>query len=89
MEQNCPRCYENKVVKSASSAAVGRSAGLVGLLVANAAAAYTCPRCGKIPLSEFPEEFQAGVRRKRIFSVLGAVGVFLAVIVLLFFMQSL
>ncbi len=64
------------------------SAGLVGLLIANAAASYNCTSCGKIPLSEFPEEFQSAVKRKRLFSVLGAIGVFIAVIALLFFMQS-
>ena len=88
MEQYCPRCNENKVTKS-SAAAVGRSAGLVGLLVANAAAAYSCSRCGKIPLAEFPEEFQSSVRRKRVLSIAGAVGVLMAVIVLLFLMESL
>ncbi|HPJ27801.1 MAG TPA: hypothetical protein PLM22_02630 [Candidatus Sabulitectum sp.] len=88
MEQLCPRCNQNNVTRSSTSAAVGRSAGLVGLLIANAAASYNCTSCGKIPLSEFPEEFQSAVKRKRLFSVLGAIGVFLAVIVLLFFMQS-
>lgn len=87
MEQYCPRCNENQVSKSATHGAA-RSAGLVGMLVANAAASYTCPQCGKIPLAEFPEEFQSTVKRKRVFSVLGAVGVFLAVIVLLFVMQG-
>lgn len=87
MEQYCPRCSENQVTKSSSTGAA-RHAGLVGMLVANAAASYNCPQCGKIPLSEFPEEFQADVKRKRMFSVLGAVGVFIAVIVLLFFLQG-
>lgn len=88
VEQLCPRCNQNNVTRSSTSAAVGRSAGLVGLLIANAAASYNCTSCGKIPLAEFPEEFQAAVKRKRLFSVLGAIGIFLAVIVLLFFMQS-
>ena len=88
MEQYCPRCHESQVARSSNSAVVGRSAGLVGYLVANAAASYSCPACGKIPLAEFPEEFQSGVKRKRMFSILGAVGVFLAAIILLFVIQS-
>lgn len=88
MEQYCPRCGVSQITKSSTSTAVGRSAGLVGLLVANAAASYNCPSCGKIPLAEFPEEFQSGVKRKRVFSVLGAIGIFLAAIVLIFLMNS-
>ena len=87
MEQYCPRCNESQVTKSTSSAAVGRSAGLIGVLIANAAASYNCPKCGKIPLAEFPEEFQSGVKRKRAFSVLGAIGILIAVVVVLLMIQ--
>jgi len=66
---------------------VGRSAGLIGVLIANAAASYNCPKCGKIPLSEFPEEFQSGVKRKRILSVIGAIGIFIGVMILLYIIQ--
>lgn len=87
MEQYCPRCNESLVSKSTSSAAVGRSAGLIGVLISNAAASYNCPKCGKIPLSEFPEEFQSGVKRKRVFSILGAIGILIAVVALLYIIQ--
>lgn len=87
MEQFCPRCNESQVSKSARSSAVGRSAGLIGVLIANAAASYNCPKCGKIPLSEFPEEFQSGVKRKRILSVIGAIGIFIGVMILLYIIQ--
>lgn len=83
MEQLCPRCHEQQVHKSSTSN-VGRHAGLIGLLIANSAASYNCPACGKIPLAEFPEEFQSGIKRKRMFSVLGAVGVVVLIIALLF-----
>ncbi|MCD4708052.1 MAG: CpXC domain-containing protein [Candidatus Sabulitectum sp.] len=83
MEQLCPRCHEQQVAKSSTSNA-GRHAGLIGLLIANSAASYNCPACGKIPLAEFPEEFQSGVKRKRTLSILGAAGVFALIIVLLF-----
>lgn len=83
MEQLCPRCHEQQVEKS-NTANVARHAGLIGVLIANSAASYSCPACGKIPLAEFPEEFQSWVKRKRTLSILGAVGVFALVIVLLF-----
>lgn len=83
MEQFCPRCHEQQVQKSGTSN-IGRHAGLLGMLVANSTASYSCPNCGKIPLAEFPEEFQSGIRRKRIFSILGVVGVVVLVIALLF-----
>ncbi len=83
MEQLCPRCHEQQVAKSSTSN-VTRQAGLVGLLIARSVSSYNCPACGKIPLAEFPEEFQSGVKKKRLFSILGAVGVFALVIVLLF-----
>ncbi|MCP4646501.1 MAG: hypothetical protein GY852_02045 [bacterium] len=83
MEQFCPRCHEQQVNKS-NAGNVGRHAGLIGILIANSATSYSCPNCGKIPLVEFPEEFQSSIKRKRIFSILGAVGVFVLLIVLLF-----
>ncbi len=83
MEQLCPRCYEQQVHKSSTSN-IGRHAGLIGSLIANSAASYNCPTCGKIPLAEFPEEFQSGIKRKRIFSILGAVAIFVLVIVFVF-----
>jgi len=88
MEQYCPRCNENQVSRSASSN-IGRVGGLAGMLIANAAASYNCSSCGRIPLTEFPEEFQSAVKRKRVYSALGAAGIFLLVIVLLVFMESL
>ena len=87
MEQYCPRCNESQVTKSSNTSTAGRSAGLIGVLIANAATSYSCPKCGKIPLAEFPEEFQSGVKRKRVLSILGAIGVFLAVIVLLYIIR--
>ena len=83
MEQFCPRCHEQQVQKSSTSN-VGRHAGLIGMLIVNSTASYSCPNCGKIPLAEFPEDFQSGIKRKRMFSILGAVGIFVLVIVLLF-----
>lgn len=83
MEQLCPRCYEQQVFKS-STANISRHAGLIGLLIANSTASYNCPTCGKIPLEEFPEEFQSGIKRKRILSILGAVAIFALVIGFLF-----
>lgn len=88
MDQLCPRCSENNVTKENNRSAAA-AAGLVGAMVASAAASYKCPRCGKIPLSEFPEEFQSQVRRKRVFMVVGAVGIFVAAMVLLVLLQSL
>ena len=83
MEQMCPRCHEQQVTKSNTSN-VARHAGLIGMLIANSAASYSCQNCGKIPLTEFPDEFQSAIKRKRTFSVLGAVGIFVLLIVLLF-----
>jgi predicted RNA-binding Zn-ribbon protein involved in translation (DUF1610 family) len=88
MEQYCPRCNDSQVSRS-SAANIGRAGGLVGMLIANAAASYSCTKCGKIPLAEFPEEFQSTVKRKRVFSVLGAAGIFLVVIVFLIYMELL
>ncbi len=82
MEQLCPKCHEQYVVKSGTGS-VGRYAGLVGMLIANSTASYQCPNCGKIPVSEFPDEFQSSVKKKRLFSVLGAVAIL--VLVLAFF----
>jgi len=86
MEEMCPRCHEQKVTKS-NTGNVARHAGLVGMLIANSAASYSCLSCGKIPLSEFSDDFQSAVKRKRIFSVLGAVAIFVAVVVFLFAME--
>ena len=83
MEQFCPRCHEQQVYKSAASN-VGRHTGLIGLLIVNSAASYNCPVCGKIPLAEFPEEFQSNIKRIRLFSIIGAVGVVIIVLALLF-----
>lgn len=83
MEQFCPRCYEQQVNRS-STGTVGRHAGLIGMLIVNSVASYNCPTCGKIPLTEFPEEFQSGIKRKRLFSILGGLGVFVLLIALLF-----
>ncbi len=83
MEQLCPRCHEQQVYKS-NTGSVGRYAGLIGLLIANSTASYNCPTCGKISLEEFPEEFQSGIKRKRIFSILGAVAIFVLVIAFVF-----
>ncbi len=83
MEQHCPRCHEQQVQKSSTSN-VGRHAGLIGMLIVNSAASYSCPNCGKIPLAEFPDDFQSTIKRKRTLSILGAVGVVVLVIVLLF-----
>ncbi len=83
MEQFCPRCHEQQVQKSGVSN-IGRHAGLIGMLIANSAASYSCSNCGKIPLTEFPEDFQSGIKRKRILSILGAVGVVVLLIALLF-----
>jgi phage FluMu protein Com len=82
MEQLCPRCFEKNVVKSTTGSAA-RYAGLVGTLIANSTASYQCPNCGKIPISEFPDEFQAHVKKKRVLSVLGAVGILVVVLALL------
>jgi len=79
MEQLCPRCYEQNVIKSAAGS-VGRYAGLVGVLIANSTASYQCPNCGKIPISEFPDEFQSSVKKKRLFSVLGAVAILVLIV---------
>ncbi|PIE53224.1 hypothetical protein CSA37_02455 [Candidatus Fermentibacteria bacterium] len=87
MDQICPRCNENTVVKEKSRSAAA-AAGLVGSMIASAVKAYKCPSCGKIRLSEFPDEFQARVKRKRIFSALGAVGVLIVLFVLLIYVQS-
>ena len=86
MEQFCPRCHEQQVHKSSTSN-VGRYAGLIGLLIVNSSASYNCPTCGKIPLAEFPEEFQSTIKRKRVFAVLGAVGIFVLVIIFLFVLE--
>ena len=83
MEQYCPRCHEQQVQKSSTSN-IGRHAGLIGMLIANSAASYNCPNCGKIPLTEFPDDFQSSIKRKRTLSILGAVGVFVLLIALLF-----
>jgi transposase-like protein len=80
MQQMCPRCHEQYVIKSGISN-VGRYAGLVGVLVANSTASYQCPSCGKIPISEFPEEFQSNVKKKRMLSILGAVVILVLVVV--------
>lgn len=82
MEQLCPRCHERQVAKSGTSN-VTRHAGLLGLLIANSAASYHCPNCGKIPLAEFPEEFQSGVKKKRTFMIAGAVLLFVVIIALI------
>jgi len=79
MQQMCPRCHEQYVIKSGISNA-GRYAGLVGVLVANSTASYQCPSCGKIPMSEFPDEFQSDVKKKRTLSVIGAVAILVLVV---------
>ena len=81
MDQYCPRCHEQKVFRS-NTGSYGRYGGLAGMLIANSISSYQCPTCGKIPITEFPEEFQAGVKRKRVFSILGAIGIVVLVAVL-------
>jgi transposase-like protein len=88
LEQTCPRCHQNNVAKSSGSTAA-RHAGLLGILVANAATSYSCPACGKIPLGEFADEFQSSVKRKRILSVLGAVAILIAIVGLLMLREAL
>lgn len=87
MEQSCPRCQEKTVTKSSNTSAA-RHAGLIGMLIAGAAASYTCPACGKIPLGEFPDEFQSSVKRKRVFSVLGAAAILVVLVGLLMLRSS-
>ncbi len=86
MDQICPRCNSAQVTKTKANG-VHRAGGLLGLLIAQAIVGYNCPTCGSIPLNEFSDDFQSGVKRKRIMLIAGALLLVAVVLGLLVFLE--
>lgn len=86
MEQICPRCNSAQVTKTAANG-VHRAGGLLGFLIAQAIVGYNCPTCGSIPLSEFSDDFQSGVKRKRAMLIAGALLLIVVIFGVLVFLE--
>ncbi len=78
MAYACPRC--GKDIKRGSSTTAGVAGGLVGALIFAAIAPFQCESCGKIPMSELPQD----VRSKARFNSLALVGGAILLLVLVF-----
>jgi len=86
MDQICPRCNSAQVTKTQANG-VHRAGGLLGLLIAQAIVGYNCPTCGSIPLNEFSDDFQSGIKRKRILFIVGALLLVVVLLGLLVFLE--
>jgi hypothetical protein len=81
MKYTCPRCQG--MVQRKSSRVAGAAGGVAGALIFAAVAPLHCETCGNIPLREFPPEVRSQARLRSVLMVLGAVILFVVVIVVL------
>jgi hypothetical protein len=78
---SCPTC--GSVLSRQSNSAAGATGGLVGALLALAFASYHCAQHGKIARSQFPAEVRSQLLLNTLLLVFGAIGLLIAVVVLL------
>ncbi len=81
MAYKCPRCSAE--VSRGTSRGVTAAAGLVGALFYMAFGAFRCPKCGKIPRSEFSSDDRAKMTRGTLILIVVAVALAVGVIALL------
>jgi hypothetical protein len=82
----CPRC--GGPLQQASSAAAGAAGGAVGALLASAFGSFHCPQCGPIARREFPPDVQRRMMLGSVTLVLVAVGLLIALIVVLILIRT-
>lgn len=85
MAYSCPRCGES--VKRGTSTTAGLAGGAVGALLYSAFGPFQCKNCGQIPKREFPADVQQRMALGSVAMVATAVGLLIAVIVLLVVLQ--
>lgn len=74
----CPRC--------GGAVAVGSSVvlpGLLWLIISALMTTYTCPKCGQIPFSEFPQQMRDQERSKMWWTILGSLGAMVLIVVVI------
>ena len=77
----CPQCQ--KPVTRQAGGALSRAFGLVGVLISYAFAKYECAEHGPLERKDFPPEIQSKMRMGSMGFIIGAVVLFIAVIVAL------
>jgi hypothetical protein len=87
MAYSCPRC--GGPVKRQGSAVAGATGGMVGALLSSAFGSFECESCGKIPRKEFPEDVRQKMMLNSLLMVVGAIALFVVVIVLIAVIQGL
>lgn len=81
----CPHC--SGPVSRAAGSGMQYGGGLVGGMLAAAFGPLTCPKCGTIPLAEFPAPVRKKVIATSVALVLGAGVIFGLVVLLLVHLQ--
>jgi hypothetical protein len=84
MAYKCPQCGKD-VQRGSGGFGPG---GLVGMLIMAAFAGFHCPECGKIPRKDFPPEVRSQMFLGSVGLIVGAIVMFVLVIVLLVLISS-
>ena len=88
MAYHCPRCKAEGTDTEVQRNSNFRGGGLIGMLIVMAFSGFACPTHGPIPRSEFAPEDRGAMIRNSILMVVGAIVVFILLIVFLVAVNS-
>ncbi len=83
MAYKCPDCG-----RPVEHQLISESHNLLTRTIANIFSGYHCPRCGKIPLRDFPPDVQKAMWLAKVPLIVGAVALFVVIVIIKVLLRS-